>query len=164
MLTSFPPVINQCTRVLIIGSMPGEASLRAEQYYAYKHNQFWKIMSDLFYGGKPFHSYNEKLQLLLKNGVGLWDTLRACERQGSLDSHIRQAMANDFPALLSSHPLIQTLLFNGQTAHNYFVKFFGQLPGLTYQVLPSTSPAHAAVSYQEKFIRWKEAVTRALSV
>lgn len=164
MLTSFPPVINQHTRVLIIGSMPGAASLQAKQYYAYKHNQFWKLISNLFYNGKPFNSYNQKLQLLLKHKVGLWDTLRACEREGSSDSRIHQALANDFPSLLNNYPNVHTLLFNGQTAHKYFVKFFAHLPHITYQVLPSTSPANAAVSYQEKYIRWKDAITQALAV
>lgn len=162
MLKSFSPVADGRTRILIVGSMPGEASLRAGQYYAYKYNQFWKLAAALFSDGNIPPSYPEKLAMLRRRSAGLWDTLHACERQGSLDSQIRRARANDFISLLKTYPRIRALLFNGQTAHKYFVKFFGQLPGISYYILPSTSPAHAALSYEEKLTVWKDALTQAL--
>lgn len=162
MLKSFAPVADKRTRILIVGSMPGEASLRAGQYYAYKYNQFWKLAAALFSDGNIPSSYPEKLALLQKHGVGLWDTLHACEREGSLDSQIRHARPNDFISLLKKYPRIRALLFNGQTAHKYFVKFFGRLPEITYYILPSTSPAHAALSYDEKLTVWKDALAQAM--
>lgn len=162
MLKSFFPVVNERTRVLIVGSMPGTASLNAGQYYAYKHNQFWKMMSAFFSDGNIPENYPDKLNLLLQHSVGLWDTLRACERDGSLDTQIRQAQPNDFPALLAQYSAIRTLLFNGRAAYHYFVKFFGQMPGVTYCVLPSTSPANAGVSYEEKRKQWRGALEQAL--
>lgn len=88
--------------------------------------------------------------MLLANGGGLWDALSSCERAGSLDAHIRQAVPNDFHALFARYPAIKTLLFNGTAAHQYFVRAFGQLSGKTYLLLPSTSPANAALSPQQK--------------
>lgn len=162
MLKSFPPVINAHTRLLVIGSMPGEASLRAQQYYAYKYNQFWKMTFELFAGGREPKSYADKLQTLLTNRIGLWDTLAACERPGSLDSDIRLAKPNDFPALFKQYPAVKTLLFNGQTGYKYFLKFFGRPPGIACRQMPSTSPANAGTPYAKKLEIWRAALQEGL--
>lgn len=157
MLKSFPPAVQTHTRILIIGSMPGEASLRAEEYYAYKHNQFWRIIFDVFENGRTPENYQDKLSVILKHGLGLWDALAACERSGSLDSRITAHTPNDFPALFARYPAIHTLLFNGAAAFNFYKRAFGT-PDKKFYRLPSTSPAHAARSYAEKLALWRTAL------
>lgn len=162
MLHSFPPLITPKTRILIIGSMPGVASLKAQEYYAFKYNQFWKIIFDLFAGGRTPKNYADKKQVLLAQGIGLWDALAACERAGSLDGNILKPTPNDFPALFTEYPEIKTLLFNGQAERNHFKRAFGD-GGKICAVLPSTSPAHASRSYDEKKHLWQRALFSALN-
>lgn len=161
MLQSFPYQADENTMFLVIGTMPSEASLAAGQYYAYKHNAFWKIVFDVFENSRAPRDYQDKISTLLRHGGGLWDSLAACERDGSLDSAIRRPSPNDFPSLFARFPRIQTLLFNGRAPHAYFVRAFGALPDKTYILLPSTSPAYAALPYEEKRARWREAFLRA---
>ena len=161
-LRSFPPLADARTRVLIIGSMPGAASLAAHEYYAYPHNQFWRLMFDLLESGRTPADYADKQNTLLSHRIGLWDSLARCERTGSLDSAISHPVPNDFPSLFARFPHIHTLLFNGQAAHRYFKRAFNGFLGKTVYLLPSTSPAHAARSYQEKRTRWQEALRAAL--
>ena len=156
---SFAPLLNRHTHTLIIGSMPGEASLRAKQYYAYPRNQFWPLMYDMLNNGQPCFTYQAKCGLLLAHGLGLWDSLQTCQRTGSLDSHIQTPVPNDFPFLFRQYPAIRTLLFNGQAAWHYFHKFFDkELAGKQYRVLPSTSPAHASLNYLQKKELWQQAL------
>lgn len=161
MLKSFAPVINAQSKFMVIGSMPGDASLKAQEYYAYKHNAFWSIIFDVFSPGHTPQNYADKLNTLLTHGGALWDTLAACRRQGSLDSAIKDAKPNNFSLLFKQYPNIKTLLFNGQTAYKLFKKHFGQPEGKTCRVLPSTSPAHAALSYADKLSIWQEALLAA---
>ncbi len=105
--------------------MPGEASLRAGQYYAYKHNQFWRIIYDVFENGRMPENYEDKKAVILRHRLGLWDSLAHCERQGSLDGNIRQETANDFPALFRQYPAIKRLLFNGTAAFTFYKRAFG---------------------------------------
>lgn len=161
MIHSFPPAVNRNTRVLVIGSMPGEASLKAQEYYAYKYNQFWQIAFDVFAAGRAPKNYEDKIHTLLSNRVGLWDALAACERTGSLDGNILHPVPNDFPALFTKFPHIRTLLFNGQAARNHFKRAFGDM-GKTCLTLPSTSPAHASRSYTDKREAWSRAFHNAL--
>lgn len=177
----FPPVVDERTVFMVIGSMPGAASLAAQAYYAHPRNLFWPCVWAAFSPGnqpknyadkpvpKPYDwaaitpppNYADKLAVLLANGGGLWDALSSCERAGSLDTHIRQAVPNDFLSLFARYPAIKTLLFNGTAAHQYFVRAFGQLPGKTYLLLPSTSPANAALSPQQKSALWVSALRKA---
>lgn len=156
---SFPPVIGPQTRILIIGSMPGEASLRAREYYAYRYNQFWRVVFDVFENGRPPNNYADKTHTLLRHGLGLWDALASCKRQGSLDGHILRPVPNDFPGLLTRYPQVHTLLFNGTAAFKFYKQAFG-VPDRTHAVLPSTSPAHAARSYAQKLALWRHALTQ----
>ena len=114
-LRSFPPVVSAGCRVLILGSMPGEASLRAGQYYAHPRNAFWPIMGRLC-GAGPDLAYPQRLERLLAAGIGLWDVLQSCVRAGSLDSAIRDEVANDLPALFAAYPRIDRVFFNGAKA------------------------------------------------
>jgi len=161
---SFPPVVSRNSKVLILGSMPGEVSLKAAQYYAHPRNAFWRIMGELFGAGLSL-PYQERLVVLDGAGIALWDSLRACTRPGSLDSAIRDEEANDFTALFTSFPKITHVFFNGAKSEAAFRRHV--LPTLAgsqrvFARLPSTSPAHAGMTVDEKVKRWS-AVTKALS-
>ncbi|MFC1778551.1 DNA-deoxyinosine glycosylase [Pseudomonadota bacterium] len=153
----FAPVARQDARLLILGSMPGVASLEATQYYAFPRNVFWKIMGDLFAAG-PELDYRSRLQKLMTNQIALWDVIESCKRPGSLDSAIsKDGMAtNDFSGFFKNHPQITHVYFNGQKAAGLFKKKVA--PALTgnfeYLTLPSTSPAYAAKSYAAKLEAW----------
>ncbi len=141
--------------------MPGQASLDAQEYYAHPRNQFWRIIFDLFENGRCPTNYADKQAVILKHGLGLWDTLATCRRKGSADAHITCQKPNDFPALFARFPHIHTLLFNGAAAFAFYKRAFG-LPSCTFVQLPSTSPAHAARSYEEKKACWQAALARVL--
>jgi len=153
----FAPVARPDARILILGSMPGLASLEAVQYYAFPRNVFWKIMRDLFAAG-PELDYHSRLKKLTDNHIALWDVIAACHRPGSLDSAIAEdgLATNDFNNFFTSHPHITRVCFNGQKAAGLFKKKV--VSGLTghyeYHSLPSTSPAHAAKSYAAKLKAW----------
>jgi hypoxanthine-DNA glycosylase len=153
LLAGLAPVIAPGTRILILGSFPGAASLAAGQYYAHPRNQLWPILSALT--GEPLAAlpYAERLPRLLAHGFGLWDVLGACEREGSLDSAIRKAAANDFARLRELCPLLETVGFNGQTSGKFAPQFAAE--GYRTLVLPSTSPAHAALALAQKLEHWK---------
>jgi len=161
----FPPVAEPDTaRVLILGSMPGVASLAVQRYYAHPRNQFWPIMGALF-GAGPDLPYAERLRVHNGAGIALWDVLESCERAGSLDADIdaRSAQANDFAAFFDAHPGIVLVAFNGGTAEKHFRHdVMPRLPppvrALDLLRLPSTSPAHAGMGAQEKLARWRAAL------
>ena len=159
-LRSFHPVANTDATVLILGSMPGKESLNQNQYYAHPQNAFWKIMGELV-GFDPRLPYEERLHKLTATRIALWDVLASCERESSLDTHIRKEKANDFEAFLLQHPHITRVFFNGAKAEQSFNKFVleeQKLPPLIYQRLPSTSPAHAGMRYERKLELWREAI------
>lgn len=156
---SFAPVAAPDARILILGSMPGVASLEAGQYYAHPRNAFWPIMGALF-GAGPDLPYPERVVQLMASGVAVWDVLQACEREGSLDSNIRSEVPNDFAAFFRTHPSIRRIGLNGGKAAAAFRKLVvRQGPPLAEIVtLPSTSPAHAARSVEMKCALWKAAL------
>ena len=141
------------TRILILGSFPGAASLAAQQYYAHPRNQLWPILSKLTGEDLAGLPYAERLPRLLAHGFGLWDVLGACEREGSLDSAIRKPAANDFAQLRDLCPQLTTVGFNGQTSGKFAPQF--AQAGYRTVVLPSTSPAHAGLSFDRKLERWR---------
>ena len=153
---SFPPIVSRHSRVLILGSMPGQASLRAGQYYAHPRNAFWRIMGSLF-GAGPSLPYEERTARLQSAGIALWDVLQACVRPGSLDASITDEVANDFPALFARYPNLTHVFFNGSKAETTFCRLVVPcLPGdgRAYARLPSTSPAHAAMRLEAKLQAW----------
>ena len=159
---SFPPLLGQNAGILILGSMPGIASLKAQQYYAHPRNVFWKIIEAL-YADKPTVNYLEKTQLISEIGIALWDVLECCEREGSLDSNIKSAteIPNDIVGLLNAEPSIKRICFNGQKAFVSFKKHFlltGEIDSARIDLvpMPSTSPAHASLSYEKKLVQWRE--------
>ena len=155
-LTGLAPVIDAETRILILGSFPGAASLAAQQYYAHPRNQFWKLVGALI--GEDLYglSYAERLPRLLRHGIGLWDVLAACEREGSLDSSIRKPAANDFDRLRHLCPQLETVGFNGQASGKFAPQFAGA--GYRTVVLPSSSPAHMAMSFDQKLAVWRQLI------
>lgn len=163
---SFPPIARPDARILILGSMPGTASLAAGQYYAHERNAFWPVMAALL-GFDAAAPYPERVGALQAAQVAVWDVLQACTRPGSLDSRIEKdsLIMNDFAGFLDSHPLVAAIFFNGSTAENCFRRqVLPQLGGrgLHYARLPSTSPAHASLSLAQKCEAWR-AILPALS-
>ncbi|MBU0622253.1 MAG: DNA-deoxyinosine glycosylase [Gammaproteobacteria bacterium] len=158
-LHSFPPVATKDARVLILGSMPGKASLLHQQYYAHPHNAFWKIMGELI-GAHPQLPYEQRLHALTAANIALWDVLKSCERKSSLDAHIRAEEANDFASFFRRYSHITRVFFNGAKAEQSFNRFVmgkQNLPPLEFARLPSTSPAHAGMCYEEKLKVWGKA-------
>lgn len=161
---SFPPVARADARVLILGSMPGEASLRAQQYYAHPRNLFWPFMDALFDAG-PEHPYAERLRRLQSHGVAVWDVLAGCVRPGSLDGDIVRGseVVNDFAAFRAAHPRLQRICLNGGTAAALFARHVARpqpalCADLRIVALPSTSPANASQPPAAKLARWREAL------
>lgn len=152
-LSGLAPVIDAETRVLVLGSFPGAASLAAGQYYAHPRNQLWRLLSAILGDDLAALPYAERLPRLLAHRFGLWDVLGTCERAGSLDAAIRKPAANDFGRLRELCPLLETVGFNGQTAGKFAPQFSSA--GYRTLVLPSTSPAHASLSYAEKQLAWQ---------
>lgn len=157
----FPPVARVDARVLILGSLPGQRSLDAQQYYAHPRNAFWKIMAELA-GAEG--SYEERCAALLHSRIALWDVLASSVRPGSLDANIRtpSAVVNAFGPFLAAHPGVVTILFNGsKAAQLYRQKVLPTIarPEIRLQTLPSTSPAHAALSFADKLAAWRAALT-----
>lgn len=153
----FPAVSRADARLLILGSMPGKASLEATEYYAFPRNAFWKIMGELF-GAGPELDYRLRLQKLISHRVALWDVVGRCHRPGSLDSAIVDdgLVTNDFARFFTRHPHVSHVYFNGQTAAGLFRQKVrpGLAGAFSCHTLPSTSPAHAARSYAEKLEAW----------
>jgi len=152
-LTGLAPVIDSNTRILILGSFPGAASLAAQQYYAHPRNALWPILSALTGEDLVSVPYAERLPRLLAHGFGLWDVLGACEREGSLDSAIRNPAANDFERLHRLCPALETVGFNGQTSGKFAPQFAAA--GYRTVVLPSTSPAYAGMGFEFKLAAWR---------
>lgn len=151
----FAPVVNVNTRLLVLGSLPGEKSLAQAQYYAHPQNRFWMLMSAVIGTDLVPLPYDKRLQTLLRHGVGVWDVVAEAHRTGSLDSAIRHRDDNDLPALLASHPHINAIAFNGGTAHKLGLKVLGE-HATRYRIaaLPSSSPAYT-LAYAEKLARWE---------
>jgi hypoxanthine-DNA glycosylase len=150
----FDPVVDQRTRLLVLGSLPGEKSLAAQQYYANRQNKFWLLMSAVLGVELVALDYEARLATLLEHGVGLWDVVAEAHRPGSLDSAIRERNDNDLLALLARYPAIDTLAFNGGTAARLGLKVLGE-QAARYRILslPSSSPAHT-LSYDAKLESW----------
>lgn len=134
--------------------MPGTKSLELNQYYGHNQNNFWKFMFQILkeeFSG----NYEERKNLLIKNKIALWDVLQFCDRIGSLDSAIKNEIANDFEKFLQLHPQISTIFFNGQKAASFFKKYVHLNKDYQTFTLPSTSPANASMTFQSKLEQWK---------
>lgn len=161
-LTGLPPIVSVDTRLLVLGSFPGVASLARQQYYAHPQNQFWRILQAIWpsyplaSGGE---SYAARGQWLLDRGLGLWDVYAACEREGSLDTAIRQAQVNDFVGLARRCPHLGAIAHNGGESFRH-ARYTAAL-GLPVHKLPSSSPANASWSFDRKLVAWREVMVAA---
>ena len=153
MIVSFSPIINSSSKVLILGTMPGIKSLKENEYYAHKQNAFWSIIYKLF-DKQLSENYNDRKKFILTNKIALWDTLKLCVREGSLDSKIKEEQANDIDLLLKENPLINSIIFNGKASEKYYNKYLKQQESISYYTLPSTSPANARKTFNEKYAEW----------
>lgn len=156
---SFEPVFSPDARVLIVGSMPSVKSLADAQYYAHPRNAFWPILFEVF-GMLPTDDYEAKKELIRRNDLALWDVAGICEREGSLDSNMRDVQFNDFASLYAACPRIHTVLCNGETAHSLFLRS-GYAGDRRVIRLPSTSPAYT-MAYEKKLSIWRETLLSVL--
>jgi hypoxanthine-DNA glycosylase len=149
----FDPVIRDDTRLLVLGSLPGAVSLARRQYYANPRNQFWRLMGEVV--GRDLHSlpYEERLEALLDAGIGLWDTVAAATRKGSLDADIRLHSASDLGALATMLPQLQAIAFNGGTSARIGRRQMGPANDLDLIDLPSSSPAYT-IKFETKLKAW----------
>jgi double-stranded uracil-DNA glycosylase len=158
----FPPIAGHRAHTLILGSLPGQRSLQLQQYYAHPQNAFWKIIAEVFDAGSSPLPYTRRVKILTDHQIAVWDVLAAAERPGSLDSSIvsASALANDFRGFFRAHPQIRRVFFNGRKAEELYRRFV--LPDLgtgfeelRYECLPSTSPAHAGMTFAKKLEHWR---------
>ncbi|UMQ43489.1 DNA-deoxyinosine glycosylase [Chryseobacterium sp. Y16C] len=150
---SFSPIIDDHSKILILGSIPGVKSLEKQQYYGHPQNKFWKIIFELF--NESFtDDYEEKINVLKKHHIALWDVIDSCERKGSLDSEIRNEEANQIEELLEEYPNIHAIFCNGGKFYKNLQKILGKNYKIPIFLLPSTSPLHT-VSFEKKLEEWK---------
>jgi hypoxanthine-DNA glycosylase len=151
----FDPVVDDQTRLLVLGSLPGELSLARNEYYGNKQNRFWMLMSEVIGRDLVALDYAARLQALLANGVGLWDVVAEAHREGSLDSRIRDHAGNDLLGLIGGLPHLAAIAFNGGTAARLGLKALGEHAS-RYDIvlLPSSSPAYT-LAYAEKLAVWR---------
>lgn len=160
-IEGFPPIVSNNSKILILGSMPSEASLLRQQYYGHPRNGFWPIMSALF-GIEPKLSYQMRKEMLINNRIAVWDVVQSCYRAGSSDSGINLAsiQANDFSRFFIDHQEISSVFFNGKMAEKLFQQRIlpllnRQFSCLEYVCLPSTSPANATLNLEQKIEAWR---------
>jgi double-stranded uracil-DNA glycosylase len=151
--SSFAPVADAGTRLLVLGSLPGEVSLRRSQYYAHPQNQFWRLMGAVIAADLAGAGYPERLATLLGAGVGLWDVVRSARRAGSLDAAIRDHQPNALAALAATLPALRAIAFNGAKASSIGRRELADSSRWTLVDLPSTSPAHT-MAFERKRAEW----------
>jgi len=157
----FLPIARRDAELLILGSLPGRKSLEMQQYYAHPQNVFWKLITQILGADWPL-PYARRVKILTSHRIALWDVLAAAERPGSLDSSIvhASALANDFVAFFRAHPHIRRVYFNGRKAEEMYRRYVlpglsAEFAGLRYVSMPSTSPAHAGMTFAKKLESWK---------
>ncbi len=155
---SFPPIADENSRILILGTMPGERSLKLNEYYAHKRNQFWQLVFNLFQ--RPLtDDYAAKRNLLLEKGVALWDVLLHCEGKGAADSAIKNEVPNDFSSFYAKHPGIKQVFFSSGKAQAFYRKYITGFSDLSYDKLPSPSPMNTWKTFEEKLAEWQKILT-----
>lgn len=153
--TSFAPISGPETKILILGSLPGDKSLALNEYYGHPRNRFWRIISEITQSTPPA-TYTDKKALLQKTSIGVWDVAHKAIRKGSLDAVIKQEEPNDLDSFISAHSNLKTIGFNGKKAEKLFDKYFTRKPEIRYVSLPSTSPANAAIHFENICKTWEQ--------
>lgn len=156
-LNGFPPIVGPDPKVLILGSMPGAASLKKQQYYGYDRNHFWELMSKVLSSPCP-DDYNARVDWLKAHHIALWDVIATCRRTGSLDKDIKSPRLNDIPAFIAAHGSLRAVCFNGATAMRLYKNAFGLNGNVAYMLLPSSSPVprRKIKTMQDKLPAWLE--------
>lgn len=158
MLKGFDPIVSKEPYAMILGSMPSVTSLEKQEYYGFRHNRFWKIMSDAFQ--MPIDTYEQKKQIIKSHHLILWDVIGECEREGSLDSNIRKEKVNDIAFYLKTYPSLSLILCNGRKSYDLYQKhFYEQKIACLY--LPSTSNANRSIKETQLFEKWIEGLKQA---
>ena len=139
----------------MLGTLPGEESLRRQEYYAHPRNLFWPIVYALFGAAPPAAAYADRLAFVAAQRIALWDVCASAQRRASADTEIRGEVPNAIEALLDAHPAIRAVAFNGSGARRLYDRHFARRPGLAYLALPSTSPAHARLRFADKLALWR---------
>ncbi|MBK9361986.1 MAG: DNA-deoxyinosine glycosylase [Rubrivivax sp.] len=155
LLRGLAPVVAPDTRLLVLGSFPGVASLAAQQYYGHPRNQFWPLLAALWQQPLVDWPYERRLAFVRAHGLGIWDVYARCRRPGSLDADIRDAERNDLAGLAATLPQLALIAHNGgESAHAMRIT---RALGVPVMRLPSTSPAHASWSFERKCVAWRQA-------
>lgn len=151
---ALPPIIDNSSRILILGTMPGDQSIARQEYYGNRGNHFWKIMF-LIFDEKYSLSYDDRKALVKKNGIALWNVLASCIREGSSDAKITNEVVNDFTNLHIQYPNIKYIFFESKTAARFYQKYVMPQPHIYYATLPSTSGLNAGISFSQKVAMWQ---------
>jgi hypoxanthine-DNA glycosylase len=157
--TSFEPISNADTSILILGTMPGDKSLELGEYYGHSRNRFWKIISTITDNDLP-KTYSDKKTLLLNLKIGIWDVAQKANRKGSLDSAIEDEEPNDLIDFIESHKNLKVIGFNGKKAQALYDKYFDRKSGIRYLSLPSTSPANTGIDFESICHEWRQILTK----
>jgi hypoxanthine-DNA glycosylase len=153
--SSFAPISNPDIEILILGSLPGDKSIEVNEYYGHPRNRFWKIITAISNNELP-QNYIEKLVLLQKLKIAVWDVAQKAVRNGSLDSAIKSEEPNDIETFIANHPKLRFIAFNGKTAEALFNKYFDKKPHVNYISLPSSSPANARFNFDTLCKAWRQ--------
>ncbi len=154
MKTAFEPIADVNSRILILGTMPGERSLQLQQYYGHAGNHFWKILFSIL--ERPFSTdYRERKKLLTDHKIALWDVLQYCEGKGSSDNAIKNEIPNDFKTFYNQYKNIKTVFFASKRAEDFYLRYVIKSPDRSYYVLPSPSRANTWKTYEEKEKEWR---------
>ncbi|MDU1891110.1 MAG: DNA-deoxyinosine glycosylase [Dysgonomonas sp.] len=151
---AFHPIVDKNSKILILGTMPSEESLRKQERYGHKQNQFWKIIFALFEKPLP-ETYAEKNAILAEHNIAIWDVLHSCEGKGSLDSSIKNEQPNDFDTFFKKYPNIKHVFFTSKKAEEFYRRYIGFDKERTFITLPSPSPANARMKLEEKIEKWR---------
>ncbi len=160
MISGFEPVVGNDPYILIVGSLPSVTSLDKQEYYGFAHNRFWPIIQRYF--NSEWNCYEDKITCLKSNHIALWDVIQECEREGSLDSKIKNVKANDIASLLEKYPSIKVVLCNGKKSYDVFQKHFSHLT-IECICMPSTSNANRLISQDQLFEQWIQTFDKYLS-
>lgn len=154
MKIAFSPIVTNNSEVLILGTMPGERSIKLQQYYGHAGNHFWKMMFQIL-NIKFSKDYSDRKKLLIDNNIALWDVLENCEGEGSSDNNIKEEKVNDFKQFYKQYPKIKKVFFTSLKAEAFYDKYVGKSADITYLRLPSPSSANTWKTFDEKLEDWK---------
>lgn len=157
--TSFDPIANDGTKILILGTMPGDKSIELGEYYGHPRNRFWKIISIITNTDLPI-TYSDKKELLLKSKIGVWDVAHKANRKGSLDNAIKDEDPNDLDSFISKHKNLKVIGFNGTKSQVLFDKYFQRVNEVKYVSLPSSSPANTGIDFENIVKIWEQIFTK----